>query len=349
MDIESELAVAADLVANAQRQAIGRVDSSAESVASLLTNRRQCDPSTGSPGAGGTPVGLLAVECDRRHVRCSSTRSPRWTRRRRWPGWWTPAWRRRGGSLGATAPRRRAGVDPYTVSADFWQVMAGHHPEDEAYGRVLTDRGLRPIRRFWRMGLDLAGRPTNEPKAPEGVQLRRAEDEADRRIVHDIDRTAFADHFGIWESGSFEEWLDDIASRPGHDPDRSADRGNSTALRWGSACSTRPCRNLGEDHVRRLGVLPAARGRGIGRWLLELAASQAAEEGCSALTLSVDGENASGAMRLYESIGFTARHVVDAWCRPLYSIDARAEAAGRCHPRRMCPPCGLQGRCRPAA
>ena len=69
--------------------------------------------------------------------------------------------------------------------------------------------------------------------------------------------------------------------------------------------------------MRHLGVLPVARGRGIARWLLEQAAFEARERGQSALTLSVDGDNTTGATRLYESVGFVTRHVVDKWQRPV--------------------------------
>jgi ribosomal protein S18 acetylase RimI-like enzyme len=325
LDVGADLGLAADLVARAQRQAIGRVDSSADFVAALLTSPASVRSEHRVAWRGAMPVGLLAVECDRPSrevfIDAFATTEAEPTLGRLVDAGLEAA-RRIAGEEGAPPP---AGVDPHVVSASFWQVTAGHRPEDEAYGRVLADRGFRAVRRFWRMGLDLVDRPTADPQAPEGVVARRAVDDADRRVVHAIDQACFADHFGVWEHGGFEAWLDDISSRPGHDPDRwwIAELDGSPV---GICLLDTSMLEQGEDHVRRLGVLPAARGRGIGRWLLERAASQAAAEGRRALTLSVDGENATGATRLYESVGFTVRHVVDVWCRPLYPTDASADS-----------------------
>jgi len=55
-----------------------------------------------------------------------------------------------------------------------------------------------------------------------------------------------------------------------------------------------------------LGVLPTHRGRGIGQALLQKGLAAARNSRCDTLTLAVDSENAP-ALRLYASVGFTAR------------------------------------------
>lgn len=55
--------------------------------------------------------------------------------------------------------------------------------------------------------------------------------------------------------------------------------------------------------VAELGVLEAHRGAGIGRALLRRAFAELAARGHTIVKLNVDGENASGATRLYEGVG----------------------------------------------
>jgi ribosomal protein S18 acetylase RimI-like enzyme len=62
----------------------------------------------------------------------------------------------------------------------------------------------------------------------------------------------------------------------------------------------------GVAHVAQLAVDPRARRRGLGRRLLDRAASAAAGSGCTALTLLVSASNAP-AIRMYEAAGFEDR------------------------------------------
>jgi ribosomal protein S18 acetylase RimI-like enzyme len=62
--------------------------------------------------------------------------------------------------------------------------------------------------------------------------------------------------------------------------------------------------------VRVLGVVPEARGRGIATWLLHSAFAEAAGEGRTAMTLTVDSENSTGATALYERAGMTPERVI---------------------------------------
>lgn len=58
-----------------------------------------------------------------------------------------------------------------------------------------------------------------------------------------------------------------------------------------------------ESWVRELGVLEGHRGRGIGRALLMRVFAELAARGRIVVKLNVDGENRTGATRLYESAG----------------------------------------------
>ena len=64
-------------------------------------------------------------------------------------------------------------------------------------------------------------------------------------------------------------------------------------------------RGIEEGWIEALGVIPAWRGRGIARALLALSMTQFKGIGMSQAALDVDVQNPSGALRLYEKMGFT--------------------------------------------
>lgn len=205
--------------------------------------------------------------------------------------------------------------DPYDLSPDIWQAVSASFVADHAYADVLSGLGFRPIRRFWRMLLDLASVSSTEPAAPMGVSRRVVSGDDDRRVLHSLFRESFAEHFGTHERG-FDEWIATVEALPGTDPARwwiATLDGTDVGL-----CILDDSKaEFGEGYVRTLGVIDAARGRGIGRWLLGCAAADAVARGRTGLALAVDGENTTGATALYESVGFTTRQVIDLWCRPL--------------------------------
>jgi mycothiol synthase len=74
----------------------------------------------------------------------------------------------------------------------------------------------------------------------------------------------------------------------------------------------------------QIGVLPAARGRGLAKATIAAALKAAAEGGCRRATLQVDSENVTGALGLYEGLGFTARRTQASWSRTLAALGSHA-------------------------
>ena len=317
VDVEADVDLVFDLVSRCELEAMGWTEATRESVRWMLTSPIAARDEHRILLEEGEPVGLLVMEIDppSREVFMDAFAIGDDRGRLLGPlvehGLDVAA--RVAGADPVPIPM---GVDPFIVSADLWQAVCGQHPEDAGYGVVLAAAGFRSVRRFWRMSLDLTGRSTVEPTAPSGVTVRAADGEPGRRLIHVLERDSFSEHFGTGIPEEFDRWIEDMEARPGHDPDRW----------WIASLDGEPVgfcildhshAEFGHDHVRLLGVVSRARGRGIGRWLLERAAAQAAARGQSALDLSVDGENTTGATALYESVGFVTQHVVDAWCRPL--------------------------------
>jgi len=215
-----------------------------------------------------------------------------------------------------------AGVgDPFELSADFWQVVAGAHAEDEAYADVLRSLGFRPIRRFWRMICDLTGMDGTEPPAPEGVTKREVDGPDDRLQLHRLYYESFAEHFGMTHVQDVESWLAELDAKAGHVPQRwwIAELDGEPV---GFCISDDSRAEFGEGYVPLIGVVSSARGRGIARWLLQCAAADAVRRGRTAIGLSVDGANTTGATALYESVGYVVRYQLDAYCLPIADSDS---------------------------
>jgi ribosomal protein S18 acetylase RimI-like enzyme len=78
-----------------------------------------------------------------------------------------------------------------------------------------------------------------------------------------------------------------------------------------------------ETDLGQIGVLPGARGRGLAKAVIAAALTAAAERGCARAGLQVDSENVSGALRLYEVMGFTRRRTQVSWSRSLHPVEER--------------------------
>ena len=167
---------------------------------------------------------------------------------------------------------------------------------DEAGQRLLEAEGYQPVRRFLRMLVELDGPPA-VPELP-GISVRtlRLGEEA---AFHSVFERAFATHWGHVPMTSGRWWARTAAS--GSD-DMSlffvAER--DAELVGEISCHAE---RFGVGFVTTLGVVPEARGLGIGRALLLRAFRAFWERGQPWVGLAVDADNETGATRLYESVG----------------------------------------------
>lgn len=185
------------------------------------------------------------------------------------------------------------------------------------YREWLQAQGAVEIRRFWRMSIEFDDNPPPVPEPPVGVRLRAAEDdEADLRTIFQITDTSFAEHFGHTEERNYDNWIRHWRARAGFD----------LSLWWVAELHGKPVsvllgQNLTVEgggthgHVSTLGTLKEARGKGIGTLLLRTAFAEFHRRGYPKVTLGVDSENGTGAVRLYESVGM---HEAAVW--PLYEL-----------------------------
>jgi ribosomal protein S18 acetylase RimI-like enzyme len=195
--------------------------------------------------------------------------------------------------------------------AEPW-VGAAVYRQDTRAQDALRAAGFSKQTTFTRMRIDLdPARPPEQPRSD--VIVRRITQEADLRVAHEVEEASFVEHYGNVPV-SYESWLDRLLDR-GEDF-RQVYLAELDGTPVGLLTSTR---QFEEDenagYVRTLGVLPAARGRGVGTALLRDCFARAHRDGRTAVLLHVDVANVTGALRVYESVGMRAVLEIDAWAK----------------------------------
>jgi mycothiol synthase len=180
---------------------------------------------------------------------------------------------------------------------------------DHAAAAMLQARGLRPVRHFWYMQIDLTGPVEPEP-APEGIGITGVEPPDDLPAVHAVLDEAFADHWGHHPE-PFDRWAEEQTGSPSYDPTLwllATEGGQPVGALTGNVWGDR-------GWVDLLGVLAPWRGRGIGEALLRHSLATFAGRGLRRVILNVDAENPTGATALYERVGMRVIKRWDLWER----------------------------------
>ena len=187
-------------------------------------------------------------------------------------------------------------------------------PADEA---LLRSEGFRPVRYFFDMT-----RPTLDDvpdlPLPAGLEVRPVS-LADARAVWEADVDAFRGHWGGYEHSdeNFQRWLE----APETDPSLWVIAFDGNEIAGGVICGI-----YGEENAalgRNRGWLDDVftrlpwRRRGLARALIARALVLLRERGLDSAVLDVDSENASGALGLYQSVGFQVERRSTAWRRPM--------------------------------
>ncbi|CAL9653595.1 GNAT family N-acetyltransferase [Streptomyces sp. enrichment culture] len=174
---------------------------------------------------------------------------------------------------------------------------------------LLRERGWRVVRRYHVMRRDLDPARDRAPEPPAGVRIRECAAEADRARVHALYQAAFARHFDF-QPRAYGSWLHDVDAE-----------GLDWSLVWivtddvlgdvGFLLARDDREAMG--WIRSIGVLPGARGRGLGGLLLRHAFAAFAARGRDVVGLGVDTANTTGAPRLYDRHGMSVHYAVDTW------------------------------------
>ncbi|HLF01032.1 MAG TPA: GNAT family N-acetyltransferase [Anaerolineales bacterium] len=171
----------------------------------------------------------------------------------------------------------------------------------------LERHGFSPIRYFYRMRRDLSQLIPDRP-LPEGLSLRRFAPEMGRPLL-DAFNESFRDHWNF-EPVSAEEWEMFFIKRSSFRPDLSflvMDGGDITGFSFNTVSTAENSRNkINEGWVGELGTRRGWRKRGVASALLCESMRAFKADGLDYATLGVDTQNPSGALGLYEGLGFEA-------------------------------------------
>jgi mycothiol synthase len=168
---------------------------------------------------------------------------------------------------------------------------------------LLESEGYQIVRVSWFMGIDSAA-PVDTPPLPDGVTLRPFDRERDSRAVYEAQQAMFREHWGFI-SPPYEVWLN-FMFPPDHQ-----DALWLVAVAGDGApddpivglCLCMHHRDDGAGWVDALGVRADRRKRGLGSALLRRGFQTLQAHGFTRAGLSVDSENATNAVALYERAG----------------------------------------------
>ncbi len=212
------------------------------------------------------------------------------------------------------------------------QIDTGAFADDERQHAWLAGSGFERVRTWWQMTRPVTPEETELAQSPghwekDGVIFRRVRragsglpDEDDLRGVHEVLEGAFVDHFNSSEE-TFEEFLHRLREDPGHRWDHwwlaeltDGDAPQAVGALIGTVSEGSNDKPDG-SYVSYLGVLEAARGRGVAKGLLGTIIADAAVRGRDRVGLEVDADSPTGAAGLYTSMGWTTKYVTESWHR----------------------------------
>jgi mycothiol synthase len=283
---------------------------SADSLAAELEHDPTSDPE----------VDLILAEVDGRLV--GSAQTGRSMRGDEWvhyvAGSVHPDWRRRGlgrALLRANMARARevaAGPRPGPA------ILRAHAEETEVGAdALLRSEGFTPVRWFVLMVRQLSD-PLPDSPLPAGLEVRPVRPE-DHDVIHRAENEAFRDHWGHREATE-EDLLATLAQ-----PDLDA---SLWQVAWDGEEVAGVVQNwiwrsenerlgLRRGWLERVSVRRPWRRRGLARALIARSLVVFREAGLDDAMLGVDSDNPTGALGLYESLGFTRDQTNTAFHRPL--------------------------------
>lgn len=170
--------------------------------------------------------------------------------------------------------------------------------------------GFKAVRYFYRMRRDLK-QPIPEPSLPQGIRLAPWDPALDIQTM-ETSNLAFRDHWGALPYNE-EAWHIIVTQHPAFRPDLTflaltTGNGFANPVAGFSMCRVNQkdieVEGIREGWIEELGVRQDWRRRGIATALLCASMRAMKADGLEYTGLGVDTENTSGAVRIYENLGF---------------------------------------------
>lgn len=221
-----------------------------------------------------------------------------------------PDHRRRGIGT-ALVPRLVERAHAYVAERgpDLRPIVTGTAPSDLGdVARLFAANGLVPDRWSFLMLADLHALPDGEtPTLPEGYTLGTWEGLEDAEILA-VHNRSFVDLPGWtpWDAPMWETWVSGSrAFRPALSLLARDETGAVAAyVQTNEYDAVAEATGLREAYVVKVGATPEHRRLGLASTLLAIALERFREEGFARAGLDVDSENPTGALAIYERVGF---------------------------------------------
>jgi ribosomal protein S18 acetylase RimI-like enzyme len=182
-----------------------------------------------------------------------------------------------------------------------WKMWPGANFLDKRLQSAWTSYGFEFLRRYYTMRMSISEVPTI--RKIKGLEIRVIDlaNPAEVAIWHKLHQNSFSRHFGF-APRELEKWSELVI-------DASTDsNGVFIAFKDGEPVGFCQCNDeYAEDNkgnISILGVAQESQGLGIGEALLQTGIVYSASKGYDTLELNVDTGNESGALKLYEKVGF---------------------------------------------
>ncbi|MGB3404669.1 MAG: GNAT family N-acetyltransferase [Microcoleaceae cyanobacterium] len=175
---------------------------------------------------------------------------------------------------------------------------------------LLKDFGFISDRYFFQMQRDL-NQPLPQPQLPDGFVVRSVNPQQDAEAWIEMFNQTFIDHWNHHDL-TLEQYQHHIKS-PSYDPDLDlvliAKDGTFAGFCEGQIYHYDNQRNgRNEGWINILGTRRGFRKLGLGRAMLLTGMHRLKAKGMEIALLGVDAQNPSGALKLYESVGFEKSH-----------------------------------------
>jgi mycothiol synthase len=243
--------------------------------------------------------------------------------------WWCVHPEYRGNGIGAYllswAEGRARQAIPRCPEGSRVAFRSGANPEIGPDIQAMQAHGLVNIRHNFHMRIEIQT-PPPEPIWPKGIRLHIYDPESDDPAeIYRTDVEAFRDHFGFVEQPfeeGFERFMHFMTQDDAYDTDLwflAMDDGQDSGPQIAGICLCRKCSYEDPEigWVNTLGVLRPWRQRGIGLALLQHSFAEFYRRGFRKVSLGVDGENLTGALRLYQKAGMHIHRQFDLYEKEL--------------------------------
>jgi mycothiol synthase len=193
-----------------------------------------------------------------------------------------------------------------------FEVMSSANQKDLPTLNLIQSFGFKFYRNYWK----LVRQNGNDefPTLPVGVEIKQLSFNENANLYWRLEMDSFSEHFG-YKYVEFEPWFRQ------REEDSLIDQQGCFAIykdgvAAGYLMSSNGREELQGGFIDKLGVVKSMQGQGLGRKLLQHGIAHSVQKGYTSIALGVDSGNESGAIALYESVGFEPHVVWSAYRLP---------------------------------